>query len=222
MRPVPGLVVGLALLALAGTGLVLALTGRAGPDPAKWLLHESGSWALVLLVGGLGLSPLRRRAGVAAAVRWRRAVGLGAFALVLAHLLVYLGPYHALDAGAIADDLLRHPYILAGLVAALLLLPLAATSTRRAQRRLGRRWKRLHALVFLIAPLAVLHQGLAQKADLGETLLFCAFLGCFLFERAIFLRKTRKGVDRPRAMPRMRAPERRCRAGDAEKDDSPH
>ncbi|HEY8386075.1 MAG TPA: protein-methionine-sulfoxide reductase heme-binding subunit MsrQ [Porticoccaceae bacterium] len=188
----PGLLVmsWLALLALWASWRIGS--GNAGPDPAKWLLHESGFWALVLLCATLSISTLRRFSGRPALMRWRRPLGLAGFAVASAHLLVYLTVFHGLDWPAIVDDLTRRSYIIIGATAWLLLVPMALTSTRAARRRLGERWTRLHRVFYLLLPLAVLHQGLAQKADLGQTLVFSAVVACFLIERV----RARRGASR--------------------------
>lgn len=179
----PGVIVslGVLLLALLAGGWIAA--DAVGPDPAKWLLHRSGLWALILLVATLAISTLRRATGYPPLMRWRRPVGLAAFALATTHLLVYLTVFHGLDVAAILDDITKRLYIVIGITAWLLLLPMALTSTRNARRRLGDRWVSLHRAIYIIVPLGVVHQGLAQKADLDQTIVFSAVAGCFLIER---------------------------------------
>lgn len=151
------------LLAHAACALPLAFIGYAiwrqdlGPDPVAQLEHELGRWALRLLLATLAVTPLRRLTGFASLVSWRRMLGLWAFAYATAHLGVYL----ALDLGGywtqVFDEIAKRPYITVGFAAWLLLVPLAATSTRAAMRRLGRRWGQLHRAVYAVGILAVLH-----------------------------------------------------------------
>lgn len=151
------------LLAHAACALPLAFIGYAiwrqdlGPDPVAQLEHEFGRWALRLLLATLAVTPLRRLGGFAGLVGYRRMLGLWAFAYATAHLVVYL----ALDLGGywtqVFDEIARRPYITVGFTAWLLLVPLAATSTRAAMRRLGRRWGLLHRAVYAVGILAVLH-----------------------------------------------------------------
>lgn len=151
------------LLAHAACALPLAFIALAiwrqdlGPDPVAQLEHELGRWALRLLLATLAVTPLRRLTGLADLLRYRRMLGLWAFAYATAHLGVYL----VLDLGGywaqVLDEIARRPYITVGFAAWLLLVPLAATSTRAAMRRLGRRWGQLHRAVYAVGILAVLH-----------------------------------------------------------------
>lgn len=181
--PVP--VVSLAVLLLAVAGTFAIAFGKSGPDPAKWLLHETGFYALCFLVATLGVSPVARAVRKPILVLWRRPLGLAGFFVASAHVVVYATVYQGLLFAAIMEDIAKRPYILVGLLAWLMLIPLAATSTRYARRRMGPAWARLHRTVYVIVPIAVVHQGMAQKADMGQTLLFLAITGCFLIERVV-------------------------------------
>jgi sulfoxide reductase heme-binding subunit YedZ len=184
-----GLLVAGGVLVVATTLVWQAQSGAGGPDPAKWVLHQTGFWTLLLLVLTLCVSPLRRLVESASLLRWRRPVGLAAFALGLLHLLVYVFLYQALDAAAIAEDIGKRPYIVIGVLAWLILLALALTSTQSARRRMGLRWVRLHRLVYVALVLGLLHHGMAQKADLGEVLAFTVATFLLFAER---LRARRK------------------------------
>lgn len=179
----PGLAVGFLVLALALLAGFRIATDAVGPDPAKWLLHQTGFWALIFLSATLAVSTLRRLIGKPLLVRWRRPFGIAGFAVATGHVLVYVTVFHGLELAPILDDIGKRPYIMIGMAAWLLLLPLAATSTQSARRRLGPHWTLLHRAVYVIVPLAILHQGMAQKADLGQTLIFSALAVCFLSER---------------------------------------
>ena len=179
----PGRIVSVTLLLLAAIAGYWISVDRVGPDPAKWLLHKAGFWTLVFLCLTLAMSTLRRLLRKPVFIAWRRPLGLAAFALACAHLVVYLTVYQGLDVSAIVDDIGKRPYIMIGMTAWILLLPMALTSTRNARRRLGARWTMLHRAIYLVVPLGIIHQGMAQKADLGQTLVFSACAGCFLIER---------------------------------------
>ena len=133
------------------------LRDTLGPDPVAQITHRTGIWALRLLLATLAVTPLRRLTGWSMLVRSRRALGLWAFAYATLHFATYL----VLDLGGfwlqVLDDLVDRPFITVGFAAWLLLVPLAATSTHAAMRKLGRNWARLHRLVYAIAVLAALH-----------------------------------------------------------------
>ena len=135
--------------------LYLGLTGGAGPDPVKALEHGLGEAALQLVILGLFVTPLRRFTGLNL-LRFRRAIGVLAFAYVTLHLLVWL----VLDVQILSQilrDIAKRPYITIGMVGFALMLPLALTSNNRATRWLGPRWRQLHRLTYLVALLGGLH-----------------------------------------------------------------
>ena len=193
----PGGVVSAAVFAVFGGLALVLLQGNSGPDPAKWLLHQTGFFALALLVATLAVSPLMRVLRKPLLVLWRRPLGLAGFLFASVHVLVYVSVYQGFALAEIIDDVVKRPYILFGLLSWLLLVPLAMTSTRAARRRMGQLWARLHRAVYVIVPLGILHQGMAQKADVGQTVLFAAFAGCFLIERMLrrLLQRKKPGFD---------------------------
>lgn len=135
----------------------LAATGGLGPDPVRTLEHRYGEIALQLLIAGLAVTPLRRLTGVAA-LRFRRLLGLLAFAYALAHAGVWLVLDVQLDMAEAWEDVFERPHITMGVVALGLMVPLALTSTDAALRRMGPlRWRRLHWLVYPVAVAAGLH-----------------------------------------------------------------
>jgi sulfoxide reductase heme-binding subunit YedZ len=155
------------------------MTGSLGVNPLNRLLHFTGSSALVMLLVTLSVTPARRlsirvsqmcrvRFGKRVSdwnwlIRLRRQLGLFAFFYAVLHL----GMYVLLDAGpdilAISTDAIERPFILLGFASFLLLVPLAATSNAFAIRRLGRNWRKLHALSYLIAILVIAHYWLQMK-----------------------------------------------------------
>lgn len=131
------------------------VTGGLGVEPIKALEHELGKIALQLLVAGLCITPLRRFAGINL-LKFRRAIGVMAFVYVLLHLLVWL----VLDVQIPAQiwaDILKRPYVTIGMLAFVLMMPLAATSNDWALRRLGAAWRKLHQLTYVAAVLGAVH-----------------------------------------------------------------
>ncbi len=172
------------LLCLAPAARLTWLTvgDRLGADPIESLLHGSGDWALRFLLLTLAMRPLRRLTGASFWLRYRRMLGLYAFFYAVAHFLIWLLLDQALLWSGIVGDIVKRPYITVGFSALVLLTPLAATSTKAMMRRLGRRWKSLHRLVYVATGLAVLHYLWLVKADLREPLIYAAlFLGLMLF-----------------------------------------
>lgn len=159
--------------------LWLALSGGLGVDPAKAMEHALGERALQLLILGLAITPLRKHLGINL-IKFRRAVGLTAFYLVFAHLLVWL----VLDVQLLVQiwaDILKRPYITIGMVAFLLMVPLAVTSNNRSVRKLGRRWHKLHKLTYAVCLLGGLHFVMLAKGFQLEPLLYLgAVIGLLL------------------------------------------
>jgi sulfoxide reductase heme-binding subunit YedZ len=157
------------LCLLPFTGLLwAAFNGGLGANPVEKLTHETGAWTLRLLLLTLSLSPLRQWTGQAAWIRFRRITGLYTFFYLSCHFLIWFVADHSLDPGAMIEDIVERPYITLGFSAFLLMIPLAATSNQFMIRKLGRKWKSLHQLVYLIILLAVLHFIWLVKADYLE------------------------------------------------------
>ncbi|WP_133000046.1 protein-methionine-sulfoxide reductase heme-binding subunit MsrQ [Luteimonas arsenica] len=167
-----------------------------GADPVTAIEHELGLWALRLLLVTLVVTPLRQLTGQPQLLRFRRMLGLWAFAYASLHFMAWL----VLDLrgwwGQVFADIVERPYITVGFAAWLLLVPLAVTSTRGWMRRLGRHWGRLHRLVYAIAALAVLHFWWVVKSDFREPLLYAVILAVLLGWRVA--RRRRHADPRPR------------------------
>lgn len=142
--------------------------GQLGPDPVARLEHETGIWALRILLATLAITPLRQFSGWNPLIRYRRMLGLFAFFYASLHMLIYL----VVDLGGfwsqIFVEIAKRPYITVGFLAWLLMIPLAVTSTKGMMRRLGRQWQRLHRLVYLIGVCACLH--FLWQVKYGETI----------------------------------------------------
>ena len=163
--------------------LVLALAAASdglGANPIEKITHETGSWALRFLMLSLAVTPLRRLTRWRALTLERRTLGLFAFLYASLHFATYLGLDLEFEWGLLGEDILERPYITVGFTTFLLLLTLASTSTRAAARRLGRRWKPLHRLVYLAGIGAVVHFLWLVKSDLREPLIYAGILGGLL------------------------------------------
>ncbi len=184
-----------ALLPLARL-LYLAFSGSLGANPVEFVIRSLGTWTLVALVVTLAITPLRLATGWAWPMRLRRMFGLFTFFYAALHLIAYLWLDQWFDLAAIWKDVLKRPYITAGLASVLLLVPLAVTSSNGWVKRLGgRNWQRLHRLVYLIAVLAVTHfwWQKAAKNDLGEPLAYAIVVGLLLGVRALRWAQRRYG-----------------------------
>ncbi|MDD9827161.1 MAG: sulfoxide reductase heme-binding subunit YedZ [Deltaproteobacteria bacterium] len=164
--------------------LIVRAAGGELAEPVEDITHLTGEWALRLLLASLAVTPLRRIFGWRGLAPFRRTLGLLAFGYALLHFATYLALDLGFDFAALAEDVGERLYITAGFAAFLLLLPLAITSTRGWQRRLGRRWLKLHRVVYAAGALAVLHFIWLVKADLRDPLLYAALLAVLLGVRA--------------------------------------
>jgi len=140
-------------------------TDGLGANPIESVLHWAGRWTLILLLAGLSVTPLRRLSGWNRIIKVRRLLGLFAFFYACLHLFIYLGLDQGFAWSFIVEDVVERPFITVGAGAFLLLVPLAVTSTKGWIRRLGKRWRRLHRLVYLAASLGALHFYWKVKAD---------------------------------------------------------
>ena len=152
-----------------------------GANPAEYITRSTGDWTLRFLLLTLGVTPLRKLTGWHALTRFRRMLGLYAFFYGTVHLSSYLTFDHSFDLAEIAKDILKRPFITVGFTTLMLMLPLAVTSTNKMVRRLGaKRWMALHRMVFLIAPLGVLHFWWMVKRDVTEPALYASVLTVLL------------------------------------------
>ena len=183
-RALDRLVYGLVWLACFAPLLWLAWRGfnnDLGANPIDKLIRELGVWGLRLLIVGLAITPAARLLRQPRLVRFRRTIGLFAFAYVLLHLTNYVVTDQWFDWAAIGKDILKRPFITVGMLAFVLLVPLAVTSTNWALRKLGPvRWRRLHRLTYLIVPLGVIHYLMLVKADHQPPLIYGAIVAVLL------------------------------------------
>jgi sulfoxide reductase heme-binding subunit YedZ len=164
--------------------LVLATFGIAGlslgANPVESLIHQTGLWGLRFLLITLAVTPIHRLSGLTWLVRLRRMLGLFAFFYVLTHFLSYALIDQRLALGPIVEDIIERPFITLGVLGLLMLLPLALTSTNAMMRRLGRRWKQLHRMIYVIAIIGVWHFWWQVKQDILEPLIYAGILALLL------------------------------------------
>ena len=161
----------LCLLPLAWLGFAL-LTDRLGANPIEALTRDTGEWTLRLLLITLCMTPLRRFMGWRWPLRLRRMLGLFAFFYACVHLSTYVWLDQFFAWGEIWRDIVKRPFITVGMLAFVLLVPLAATSNRFMLKRLGRNWVRLHRLAYVIPALGVVHFWWLVKADVRTPLIY--------------------------------------------------
>jgi sulfoxide reductase heme-binding subunit YedZ len=162
------------------------LMDQLGADPQKTLERTLGVWALRFLIACLAITPLRRFGGPNL-VRYRRSIGLLAFYYAALHLTVYTVLDQGLDLAAIWADILKRPYITIGMLAFLVLVPLAVTSNAAMIRRLGgAAWQRLHRLIYLAAAAAAVHFIMLVKSWPAEPLIYAALVAGLLLLRLVF------------------------------------
>ena len=165
-----------------------AINDQLGANPAEALIRSLGDWTLRFLCLTLAVTPLRIRTRTPQLARYRRMLGLFTFFYACLHLLAYGWLDMGLDMADIGRDILKRPFILVGFACWLLLLPLAATSFNRAVRWLGgRQWQALHRLVYVIAPLALLHFFWMKsgKNDFAEVAVYALVIATLLLERLV-------------------------------------
>jgi methionine sulfoxide reductase heme-binding subunit len=158
-------------------------------EPLEFITRGTGDWTLYMLCLTLAVTPLRRLTKWNAVVRYRRMLGLFTFFYALLHFTAFLWFDHFFDVAAMWQDVLKRPFITVGFLAFVLLVPLAATSTNAMVRRLGgKHWSQLHKLVYVIAPLGILHFWWmkAGKSDFAEPTLMGAIVAILLGARLLW------------------------------------
>jgi sulfoxide reductase heme-binding subunit YedZ len=170
-----------------------AYIGDLGVNPIDFITRFTGSWALIFLIGTLAVSPLRRLTGWNELIKVRRMLGLFAFAYAFTHFATYLVLDHFFDWQAIGKDIVKRPYVTAGFTAFIIMVPLALTSTAGMIRRLGKRWQRLHRLVYVAAAAGVIHFYWLVKADIRRPAQYGFVLGILLLYRIIMMWRSSSG-----------------------------
>ncbi len=168
---------------------VLGLLGELGANPIEMITHQTGLWALTLLLVTLAITPVRRVTGQLWLIQYRRMLGLFAFFYAVLHMLTYVWLDQFFNVHSMLKDIVKRPFITMGSAAFLMLVPLALTSTQRAIRRLGRRWQQLHRLVYFSAVAGVIHFLWLVKKDIRQPMIYAfvltALLGYRVFTAAL-------------------------------------
>ncbi len=186
--------------ALLVVGDAFEISGRLGANPIEEIQDRFGQWGLRFMMIALAVTPLRQLSGRAWLTRFRRMLGLFAFFYVLLHFLVWLILDQGLLLSAIAEDVIKRPFITIGFAALLLLLVMAATSTAGMRRRLGARWQQLHYGAYVVGILGVWHYWWQVKQDIREPLVYAAILAVLLGYRIVRKRLNAHTRSRPASL----------------------
>lgn len=155
------------------------LNEQLGAEPVDAMLMITGLWSIRFLLITLAITPIRQRL-TWNFIRYRRMLGLYAFFYALLHLGIYISFEQGFSLAAIVDDVIKRNFILVGMLAFLLFLPLVVTSTKGMMKRLGKRWKTLHKSTYWLIALALLHFVWIQKSDYTEPMIY-VLIGLILF-----------------------------------------
>jgi sulfoxide reductase heme-binding subunit YedZ len=176
-------------------------TGNLSANPIQELEQRTGRHAITLLVLSLACTPLNTLFKWSEPLKRRRALGLYAFLYATIHVIIFIDLDYGLAWSLIIQTIFEKPYIIVGMIVFLMLIPLAFTSFDIWKKRLGKNWKRLHKLIYLIAPLAVLHYAWGKKGDFfrlqGEIILpliYSVIVTLFLMMRIPQVRKALASV----------------------------
>ncbi|WP_251976284.1 protein-methionine-sulfoxide reductase heme-binding subunit MsrQ [Salinicola avicenniae] len=155
----------------------------AGPEPGRYLLLNIGQGILWMLLLTLSLTPLSKLTRWKGFTLIRRQLGLWTLAYAVAHLLCYALFILGLDLSRLGSEIVRRPYIIVGMLALLGLIAMGVTSNQWSMRRLGRRWKTLHRIVYPVLGLGLLHFLWVVRADLGQWSAYAAVGACLMILR---------------------------------------
>jgi sulfoxide reductase heme-binding subunit YedZ len=166
-------------------------------NPANEILHTIGKTGLNLLLITLAITPVRRITGFNLLIRFRRLLGLFSFFYLVLHLYAFTWLDLGFRWGIIFEEIVLRPYLTIGMLALLLMIPLAVTSTRGMQRRLGRRWTKLHRLIYPIGILGVWHFWWHGKQTSDEPMIYAGILTVLLGYRIWKSWQRRRAVNTP-------------------------
>ncbi|MBL8205612.1 MAG: sulfoxide reductase heme-binding subunit YedZ [Blastocatellia bacterium] len=156
-------------------------------NPIEFLTHSTGTWALVILLASLTITPLRKIRAFNWTIKLRKMLGLYAYFYVCLHFAIYIWLDHFFDWARIGEDIAKRPYITVGFAAFLMLVPLALTSNKFSIRKLtGKRWQQLHWLVYPAAICGVVHYYWLVKADITEPMIYAVALAVLLGIRIFY------------------------------------
>ena len=180
-RRIPAWPIYIVAVLIAGFQFYQGLTGALGPEPINALERQYGELALKLLIVGLVITPLRTFTGVNL-IKYRRAIGLSAFFFAAAHLAVWA----FLDVRAwsrVIEEVIKRPYVTIGMIAFILLIPLAVTSNKASIRALGANWRKLHKLTYPAVLLGGIHYVWLVKGWPAEPFIYLAVIIALLLVR---------------------------------------
>ncbi len=201
LKPLVFLACLIPLARLGWKGYNLAL----GANPIQVITFSTGTWTLVFLLVTLSITPLRKLTRQYWLIQYRRMLGLFAFFYACLHFTTYIWLDQFFDLHSVYKDIYKRPFITVGFTAFVLLIPLAATSTRWAIRKLGKRWQKLHRLIYISAIAGVVHYLWLVKKDLRLPLIYGAVLSLLLLYRvgARLLEKSGKSTTAATREPRI-------------------
>ncbi len=170
-------------------------TNSLGPDPAEHLMHVTGEWVMRLLILVLLATPLARN-GWPRLARYRRMLGLFVWFYATLHLMVFAQAYIGWSGEQLIKELAERPYVLVGFLAWLILVPLGITSAHKIRKKMGRHWRQLHKLTYVVAFLGWLHLLWLSRSDVGEAVIYGSAFAILLFYRVniVFGKKSRIGA----------------------------
>lgn len=174
-----------------------AFAGDLGANPVETITRDTGDWALRFLLITLAITPIRVWTGNTAIARFRRMLGLYCFFYAFCHFLIWFVADHSLNLGDMIEDIVDRPYITLGFSAFVILIPLAVTSNQAMIRRLGKRWKSLHKMVYPVAILTSLHFIWQVKADYREAGIYALIAVALLLQRVKFNKTPRQVPVKP-------------------------
>lgn len=189
--PIIKLLVFIALLIPAARLINFGFHEALGSNPIEAIERSTGFWALFILLLCLSLTPIRLITKVSWPIQFKRLIGLMSFFYAFVHVIIYIWLDHWFDWNEIADDIVKHQYLVVGFFAFILLIPLAMTSTNKMMSILGKRWKSLHRLVYLIALLGLLHFLWLVKKDMTEPLTYLFIFAILMSIRIYYSRYKR-------------------------------
>ena len=193
MKPITLLKWGLFAASLVPLAALLynAYQGDLTANPVEYIENETGDWAITLLMASLAVTPIRRLTRWNQIIKVRRMLGLFAFFYAVLHVATWIVLVSFFDVPTMLEDIAKRPFITIGMAAFVILTALAVTSTQASIRRLGRRWARLHSLVYLAAIGAVIHFWWLVKADITEPRRWAIVLTVLFGVRAWWMFRTR-------------------------------
>src|SRR6516162_6239810 len=186
-----------------------AYNSGLGANPIQVITFSTGTWTLTFLLITLSITPLRKLTKQYWLIQYRRMLGLFAFFYGCLHFTTYIWLDQFFDLHSIYKDIHKRPFITAGFTAFVLMIPLAATSTQWAIRKLGKRWQKLHRLIYFSASAGVVHYIWLVKKDVRVPFIYAAVLGILLLYRVLAwswagmfskVSASRKSLSTPRAV----------------------